>query len=545
MELDPITDAEIDNTIKVAPDGVALDPTKTQGRNHRVLIKRIRDYFAYQISTIKTELLGKAAVNHGHTLGDGAAPGFSSNDFTTEEKDKLAGLNNNETAVSIRDKLMTLTGTERLPSSAIEGLEGIGGEDNRDIIVGLTGANPAWASSEGRYGKITATSNINLAYSPDSPTGEGVTTSLNFYQDGAGNRTLDINGESVHINPVANTCTLVALHWDETTLKIYSDYTGEEVATGIVPLAAPANFTATATGQNTVDLAWSNVSGNSGYLIEQSTNGGTSWQSTATKPANSTSHQHTGLLASTSVQYRLRALGDNVNNGNSSWVTANATTANYLYFQDFESTTIGAVPTAWSKLGTAGVISSTQLGGTKALQFGSTNSLHDAFMQQKDEADGNVEVEVTVKVQTTVGVNMLLVFRSSTDTFSGTGADYYYAGINLGYTNAPDNGFFLRKRFDLGTPVDLGALKGTFASDIAYRMIAGAKTTNNITSLYAKCQRLSDNLWLNSAGTWQAGETNAHTATDSEIPGPGHCGLAFYGYNSTGNWYKNFKVTEI
>ncbi|GAB2539766.1 Ig-like domain-containing protein [Rufibacter soli] len=106
-------------------------------------------------------------------------------------------------------------------------------------LKNLSGLNPAWSSSEGTTAKLTASGNINLAYSADTVPAHAT---LFFYQDATGSRTLTINGASVPVNPAANSCTLVGLAWDGVTLKLLSDYstttTTEPPATNGAPVIA-------------------------------------------------------------------------------------------------------------------------------------------------------------------------------------------------------------------------------------------------------------------------------------------------------------------
>lgn len=69
---------------------------------------------------------------------------------------------------------------------------------------------------------------------------------------------------------------------------------------------APANLTATAVSSSRIDLTWSNVSGETGYKIERSTDG-TNWTQIATTSANITSYSNTGLNSATTYSYRVKA----------------------------------------------------------------------------------------------------------------------------------------------------------------------------------------------------------------------------------------------
>ena len=93
---------------------------------------------------------------------------------------------------------------------------------------------------------------------------------------------------------------------------------------------APTSLTATASGTSTIDLTWNAPSDDggasiSGYKIEVSSNGGTSWSNReGNTGSTSTSYAHTGLSAGTTRHYRVSAI-NSVGTGTAS-STANATT---------------------------------------------------------------------------------------------------------------------------------------------------------------------------------------------------------------------------
>lgn len=70
--------------------------------------------------------------------------------------------------------------------------------------------------------------------------------------------------------------------------------------------AAPTNLAATAVSTSQINLSWSDVSNETGYTIERSTNG-TSWTQLATVGANITSYASTGLSQNTTYHYRVKA----------------------------------------------------------------------------------------------------------------------------------------------------------------------------------------------------------------------------------------------
>ncbi len=91
-------------------------------------------------------------------------------------------------------------------------------------------------------------------------------------------------------------------------------------------LLAPADFTATASGQTDIDLTWTDGLNEVNYVIEVSNTGVGGWSVLTSPTADSTFYTHSGLTASTTRYYRIRAIADGVTNSNSLYATANATT---------------------------------------------------------------------------------------------------------------------------------------------------------------------------------------------------------------------------
>jgi pectate lyase len=93
---------------------------------------------------------------------------------------------------------------------------------------------------------------------------------------------------------------------------------------GVNPPAAPSGLGASATSSSQINLAWTdNASNEDGFRVERSTDG-TNFSEIATTGANSTSYASTGLVASTTYHYRVRAYNAGGNSGYSN--PANATT---------------------------------------------------------------------------------------------------------------------------------------------------------------------------------------------------------------------------
>ena len=101
---------------------------------------------------------------------------------------------------------------------------------------------------------------------------------------------------------------------------VYYDALGtqtEHKVNGSTVPGAPTSLTATASGTSTIDLSWTAPSSDggsaiTGYRIEVSSNGGTSWTNRAANTGNTTTtYSHIGLSAGTTRHYRVSAINAN------------------------------------------------------------------------------------------------------------------------------------------------------------------------------------------------------------------------------------------
>jgi hypothetical protein len=123
---------------------------------------------------------------------------------------------------------------------------------------------------------------------------------------------------------------------DAGTYEFYFLYTNGSVvvvvpgvtaqASGAVTLAAPSNFAAVADGENAIDLSWTNVASNEGYLIEYSLDGITSWATLETTAVDAVTSTQTGLTEGSERFYQITTLGNGTTTLNSTYSTASATT---------------------------------------------------------------------------------------------------------------------------------------------------------------------------------------------------------------------------
>jgi hypothetical protein len=80
------------------------------------------------------------------------------------------------------------------------------------------------------------------------------------------------------------------------------------VTSGGTPPAAPSGLTATAVSSSQINLAWTdNANNETGFKIERKTGAGGTYSQIATTGANATTYNNTGLAASTTYFYRVRA----------------------------------------------------------------------------------------------------------------------------------------------------------------------------------------------------------------------------------------------
>ncbi len=90
--------------------------------------------------------------------------------------------------------------------------------------------------------------------------------------------------------------------------------------------AAPTVLTAAAASSSQINLSWTDSAGDTGYLVQRSANGGSSWtQVGGTLAGGTTSYQDTGLSAGTTYEYRVVATGGGLDSAYSNVATATTT----------------------------------------------------------------------------------------------------------------------------------------------------------------------------------------------------------------------------
>lgn len=103
--------------------------------------------------------------------------------------------------------------------------------------------------------------------------------------------------------------------------------TARFIQSGSVPApVAPTNLTAVANGSSVINLNWTdNATNETSYLVQRSLSSASGFVTIAALSANATSYSNTGLAASTTYYYRIKASNSGVNSANSN--IAAATTA--------------------------------------------------------------------------------------------------------------------------------------------------------------------------------------------------------------------------
>lgn len=141
---------------------------------------------------------------------------------------------------------------------------------------------------------------------------------------------------------------------------------------GITQLSTPTSFTATPTSTTQINLAWNAVASATGYVVDRATNSGfTTGVTLGIYNSSGTSYNNTGLTASTTYYYRVRAIAAGYTDSNYATAsgttqTAGGTVENVVWGQLVSATAPGngdLVPTG----------TTTPSGGTATKKFGTVN----------------------------------------------------------------------------------------------------------------------------------------------------------------------------
>jgi hypothetical protein len=117
------------------------------------------------------------------------------------------------------------------------------------------------------------------------------------------------------------------------------ELTGTTTGTVTNPPSAPTNLNASAVSSSQIDLIWNDNSGSeTSYIVDRALSSSGPWSQIASLAANSTSYSDTGLSASTTYYYRVRA-------ANSGGESANTNTASATTQAAGSNTTVTYIPT--------------------------------------------------------------------------------------------------------------------------------------------------------------------------------------------------------
>jgi hypothetical protein len=185
-----------------------------------------------------------------------------------------------------------------------------------------------------------------------------------------------------------------------------SGFSNDASATTVVCTpAAPSNLTATAVSQTQINLTWTDNSNNeSGFKIERSPNGTSSWTQIASVGANESAYSNTSLSCGTTYYYRVRAYNAGGDSG---------------YSNMANTTTVICTPAAPSNLTTIAVSQ------TRIDLAWTDNSNNESGFKIERSLDDIIWTQVA-----TVSTNITSYSNSGLDC----GTDYYYRvrGYNAG-----------------------------------------------------------------------------------------------------------------
>ncbi|MFZ5495361.1 MAG: sugar-binding protein [Verrucomicrobiota bacterium] len=190
-------------------------------------------------------------------------------------------------------------------------------------IGSATGVLHAWAAITGGYSVEMAIPWSNLGITP-----AGGTTTIGF---DVGNNDDDNGGTTRESHLMWN-----GLDTNSSNTSQFGDCFLSNVIAGSPP-AAPSGLTATTISSSQINLAWTdNANNETGVKVERKT-GAAAYAQIALTGANATSYNNTGLSASTTYDYRVRAT-----NGNGDSAYSNVASA---------ATSGGATTTLWDTIG--------------------------------------------------------------------------------------------------------------------------------------------------------------------------------------------------
>ena len=124
--------------------------------------------------------------------------------------------------------------------------------------------------------------------------------------------------------PEAGTYYISFLYWNGVALCNFM-LPSVQASSG-VQLAAPGSLAVVADGETALDISWTNVAGNEGYLIEASVDGISGWSTVETTAIDAVTSTITGLSAGNTRYVRSTTLGNGTTTLDSAYATAAGST---------------------------------------------------------------------------------------------------------------------------------------------------------------------------------------------------------------------------
>ena len=201
--------------------------------------------------------------------------------------------------------------------------DGNGGTDTVTVTITVTDVDepPGIPAAPTVSPTAGSTTSLNVAWVAPTNTGPAITSyDLQYRQGDSGNFTAgpqDVTGTSAAIGSLApGTAYQVQVRATNAEGDGEWSFAGTGQTLTTVP-GAPTALSATASGTTQINLSWSApaITGGSaitGYKIEVSSNGGSSWTDLVANTGNATTtYAHTGLTAGTTRHYRVSAINAN------------------------------------------------------------------------------------------------------------------------------------------------------------------------------------------------------------------------------------------
>ena len=228
----------------------------------------------------------------------------------------------------------------------------------------------------------------------------------------------------------------------------------DSATTGTTVPGAPSGLSATASGSTRINLSWSapastGGSAITGYKIEVSSNGGSSWtDQVANTGSTTTTYAHTGLAPGSTRHYRVSAINTN-GSGTASNVDSATTGQTTVTFATLSALTvspkdiIGFVADRTSyEVGVASTVTQATITATKSHSAAtvaySTTDADTSAGHQVNLSDGRNEVTITVTAEdtTTTGTYTVSINRGVTDAFGWKASDDF-DGLITAENNRP------------------------------------------------------------------------------------------------------------